>query len=134
MGGKGSGASRKRKALPVRPRPGWLSRTDQRLRFVKQLKASMAGVASDLGGMDALSTLERMLLERLAHADALASQIEEKARANVAIDVTQYCALVDRVVRIGQVLGTQRRTRALPSALEYADRIAAHSSQEAGQS
>ncbi len=128
MGGKGSGqqTSVRAKRLPRTLRPGWMKRMDQRFRVARQLNERLAGVGTDLGGLEQLTTIERAMVERFIHTDALASQIEERARSGQAFDVGQYLTVVDRVLRIGQVLGTQRRARPLPRALEYAAQVAAN--------
>ena len=128
MTGQGRLSPRKAK-LPRHLRPGWLKRMDQRLSQAKQLNERMAGIGNDLGGLDNLSAIENVLVEKLVHVNALASQIEERARAGQPFDVNQYLCVVDRVLRLGQVLGTQRRARPVPRALEYAAQVAA----EAGE-
>lgn len=111
MGGANSGKSRKRRTLPKSARPGWLTKMDQRSAPARAMQEALIAVGDQLGGEENITPIARMLLTRLIHADALAQTIEETARDGKAIDVSQYLAITDRVVRLGNALGLSRRAK-----------------------
>lgn len=121
MGGPGSGVSRKRTTVPAAAQPGWLRRMDRRSRDARALSTRLATIGEDLGGLDQLSGIQRSLLERFIHAEALAVRIEENARTGKAFDSAQYLAVVDRVLRLGQALGLHRKAKRVPSLREAID-------------
>jgi hypothetical protein len=63
--------------LPSTYRPGFLSAMDGRLEITKTLKHRFDTVASDLGGVAGLSTIQRSLLERFVWLEAAVSRIEQ---------------------------------------------------------
>ena len=138
MGGSGSGVlSPRRIRLPRKFRPGWLRQIDQRTRVAQQLNERMAGIADDLGGLEALSTIQRALLERFVHVDALASQAETQVRSGQPIDLARYLALTDRVWRLGTTLGMHRAPKPRASLFSPADLArlkAAQAARHAGNS
>jgi len=111
VGGPTSGVSKKRTAVPRAAQPGWLKRMDQRSRVARALHERLAIIGEDLGGLDQLSGIQRSLLERFLHAEALAAELEERARNGQPFDVGRYLAITDRVVRLAHSLGLQRRPR-----------------------
>lgn len=118
MSGQGRLAPRKAR-LPRQMRPGWLRRMDQRTLVAKSLHERLAGIAADMGGMDSLSCIQHSLLERFIHTEAVAAQIEERARNGEEFDLGQYLAVVDRVQRLGATLGLHRIARKVPTLQEY---------------
>lgn len=113
VGGTNSGRSRKRRTLPKSARPGWLTKMDQRSAPARAMQEALIAVGDQLGGDENITPIERMLMTRLIHSDALAQTIECNARDGKAIDIGQYMAITDRVVRVGVALGIDRRTRTL---------------------
>lgn len=99
---------------------------DQRSRVARALHERLAVIGDDLGGIDQMSGIQRSLLERFIHAEALAVEIEDRARKGEPFDTGQYLTIVDRVLRIGQTLGLHRKAKQVPT---LAERLAA----EAGQ-
>jgi hypothetical protein len=117
----GQGRLTPRKArLPRQMRPGWLKRMDQRTLVAKSLHDRMAGISDDLGGMAELSCIQHSILERFIHSEAIAQQIEERARNGQEFDLGQYLAVVDRVQRLGQTLGLRRVAKQLSPLEQYA--------------
>jgi hypothetical protein len=119
----GQGESRKRATVPVKFRPLWLKRSDQRRTEIRVLTARMAAIASDLGGYEDLSSVRQSLLERFAHCEGLILGIESRARESKPIDLQAYLALIDRLIRLSVTIGLDRKSRRLPSPLEYAARL-----------
>lgn len=111
MGGKNSGTSRKRTTLPNRYRPNWLTKLDQRSALARGLHDHIVGIADDLGGIESLSVIQRDLTQRYVHACALATEIEGKAREGQPFDTGQLLAIYDRITRLAQAIGIQRRQR-----------------------
>jgi hypothetical protein len=131
VGGKRSGVSRKRAVVPKYARPGWLRRMDQRSRAARALSTRLLGIADDLGGLEHLSGIQRSLLERFIHAEALAVSLEESARGGEEFELAHYLAVVDRVVRLGMTLGLTRAAKRMPTLREYIDSTATSSTEEA---
>jgi len=91
---------------------------DQRSRIARALHERLAVIGDDLGGLPELSGIQRSLLDRFVHAEALAAQIEERARKGEPFDTGQYLAVVDRVLRLGQTLGLHRKAKRVPTLAE----------------
>ncbi len=96
---------------------------DRRFALARSLEQRMLTIGDDLGGLDTLSGIQRSLLERFIHVEALAVKIEGTARAGEPFDTSQYLAAVDRVLRLGQTLGLHRVPKRTPSLAEL---ISAH--------
>lgn len=88
-------------------------------------------IAADLGGEAALSQLQRDVLDRYLDLDGLASfQAAELARHGMTTSKGRARALfsaflqtTDRQVRLAQLLGLERRERAVPSLSDYLDEL-----------
>jgi hypothetical protein len=96
---------------------------DQRSSLARQLHSRLLGISDDQGGSEAMSVIARSLAERYVHAEALAVAIEARAAAGEQFDTPQYLAILDRLARLGQALGLERKARPVQSLAEY---IAAH--------
>jgi hypothetical protein len=130
----GSGQLKPHKArLPKRQRPGWLKRMDQRSRIAQMLHSRLATISDDLGGLPELTGIQASLLERFVHAEALAAQIEERARNGSEFDVAQYLAITDRVLRLGVALGLHRKAKRVPTLPEYIAQKAHEKSPDEGE-
>jgi hypothetical protein len=108
MSGKAGMTSRKRKTLPARARPGWLKRGDGRSQIYRALHDRLAELGEQYGGLESLSAMERSLIERVIHVEALIGQFEIHMRAGKTVDVQRYLALIDRLHGIGKTLGLKR--------------------------
>jgi hypothetical protein len=91
---------------------------DQRSRVARALHDRLAVIGDDLGGLGELSGIQRSLLDRFIHVEALATQIEDRARAGESFDTGQYLAVVDRVLRLGMALGVSRKAKRVPTLAE----------------
>lgn len=119
MGGPGSGQHGRGVKLPNRRfSPGWLQRSDKRYLIPRSMVTASRAIEADLGGE--LSKLEASFVERYVHIEWLCGSLEEKARSgSEEFDLQAYCVSVDRLVRIGQALGLQRRRQIMPELHEY---------------
>lgn len=118
MGGQGSGISRKRTMVPRRSRPRWLKRMDQRSAVARAMHERLATIGDDLGGLDQMSGIQRSILERFIHTEALAAEVEKAVRDGEPFDCGKYLAITDRVLRLGQTLGLNRKAKRVPSLAE----------------
>ncbi len=109
MAGK-RGQSRKRTTLPARVRPGWLKRGDGRTQIFRALHERLAQLSEQYGGVENLSPVERSLVERFIHVEALAGQSEAKLRDGKHIDVGSYLSSVDRLHSLAKTMGLKRRS------------------------
>ncbi len=66
------------KTLPRKYQPGFLRRMDRRTAFAKRLRRVFNEIVADLGGEDALSTIQLTLIERFAWLKAHLQQLEDE--------------------------------------------------------
>ncbi len=66
---------------------------------------------SDLGGADRLSEGQRQLIRRAASLSIMAEAIEADLARDLDCDVTVYGTVCDRLRRIVETLGLERKTR-----------------------
>lgn len=90
MGGYGSGASKKRKTLPRRFRPGALDKADQRAREIRYAQGEKARIESDMGGAENMSAVQRHDLDRYLHALAQLVRLEAASWNGEPFDRAEY--------------------------------------------
>jgi hypothetical protein len=127
MSGRAGMTSRKRKTLPARARPGWLKRGDGRSVLYRALHTRLAELGEQYGGLDALSAMERSLIERVVHVEALIGQAELQMRSGKQVSIQNYLALVDRLHGIGKTLGLKRVVKQAEKLHDYMARRASES-------
>jgi hypothetical protein len=82
---------------------------DGRTNAAKAARGMIAGIESDLGGGDRLSTGERILAARAGVAAAMIEDAEAKWLSGRPIDPNSYATLVNVLGRTLRTLGLQRR-------------------------
>jgi hypothetical protein len=96
---------------------------DQRGPLVRRLRDLINDHASDLGGMDNISSSERALVHRAAMIVLLTETIETKfILSNLKIkpyELADYVKAVGALRRVLATLGLQRRAKSIPSLKEY---------------
>lgn len=102
----------KRQTVPTLYRPNFMALMDGRLEITKALHARYDAIATDLGGIDALSTIQRSLLERFIWLEASVSKLE--AEMGTASDAVLAAAIMDKW------------TRACASLLNFAKTLGLH--------
>jgi len=85
---------------------------------VKAMANLIDSISADRGGLEALSTIERILIHRCAFAELHASKEEQNAAEGKPFDLARWCVMTDRVMRLGQLIGLERRARELPTLAE----------------
>jgi hypothetical protein len=93
---------------------------DGRTRARKLFDSIVAGIESDLGGRERLSTVEVALIEAFAGATVHVHDLNARLMLGQKIDLTQHSAAIGSLVRIASRLGTGRRPRDVtPTLQEY---------------
>ena len=101
-------------------------RLDGRTRARKQFDAIANGIASDLGGHDALSTVEFNLVEAFAGAAVHVHDLNARLLAGEKIDLQQQAMAISSLVRIASRIGTRRRSKDVTPDLRTYLRQSAH--------
>jgi hypothetical protein len=96
--------------------PGGL---DGRSHASKQFTAIIQAVCSDLGGADNLTEIERHLITSFAGAAILQGHQVAKLLNGGPIDIHEYSSLTTAMIRSATRLGTERRTKEVPSLDQY---------------
>jgi hypothetical protein len=91
---------------------------DRRTVAYRRLEDLVAGIESDLGGSDRLSTAERQLAQRAATLCALAEDQETRFLAGRPVDLAQYATLVNSQLRAFAAIGIKRVARDCTPSLE----------------
>lgn len=90
--------------------PGWLDGLDYRTNLARDLKARFDEVCADLGGVEALSYMQRSLIERALWLEYWLSQQErELAKGVSSFDVSRWIQAVNSLQGIYSRLGLERR-------------------------
>jgi len=98
---------------------------DGRTAAAKRFRDVLAEIVSDLGGADLLSEGQRQLARRAAMMSVEAERQEAEAVAGGKLDPDSFGALADRLGRVFNRLGLQRRARdATPTIAEIMARHA----------
>ena len=91
-----------------------LASLDGRTRRAKPYTALVSAICADLGGDEALSELELAIARRCAFIALQCEAIEARALRGVELDrgdIELHASLSDRLRRLGQSVGLQRRSR-----------------------
>lgn len=99
--------------LPARYRTGFPWQLDKRARASREIAADMVRLWSDLGGVDALSTQQLMVVERLTFLRQRLIQ-HEQATLNgkePPMSSNEYVAAVNTTLGLLKALGLQRQAR-----------------------
>ena len=99
----------KRRSLPERFEAGWLAKMDTRVALVRELRARLDALASDLGGMDQLSYQERSLCERAIFVEYLLAKQERDLIEGKEFDQGAWVQSVNALSGLFNRLGLQRR-------------------------
>ena len=105
----------KDRTLPERFESGWLAKMDTRMALVRELRARLDALATDLGGMDALSYQERSLCERAIFVEYLLAKQERELIEGAEFDQGAWVQSVNALSGLFNRLGLQRRQQDVPS-------------------
>ncbi len=84
---------------------------DQRTRAARLFTALCNDIASDLGGRDALSTVEKALVEAFAGAALFMHHINARLQAGEKIDIAEHTHAVSSLVKVASRIGIARRVK-----------------------
>jgi hypothetical protein len=96
------------------------AQVDGRTKARRKFDAIAAGIASDLGGEDRLSTVTHHLVEAFAGAALHVSDLNARLLLGEKIDVVEHSQAISTLVRIASRIGIHRLARDVsPLPLEY---------------
>src|SRR5262249_28620682 len=78
---------------------------DGRTHAARKFDSTVAGIASDLGGADQLSTVQRNLIEAFAGASALLNHMNAQLLSGQTVNMVEYAQAGSLMVRIAARLG-----------------------------
>jgi hypothetical protein len=102
----------------------WLSLSDidGRTAAARAVRALIADIEADLGGVDRMSAGERAIAARAALGTAMLQHMESVWLSGRPIDIAQYSTLTNSVARSFKMLGLERRAKdVVPSLAQYLD-------------
>jgi hypothetical protein len=104
------------------------AQVDGRTKARRKFDAIVAGIASDLGGEDRLSTVARHLVEAFAGAALHVGDLNARLLLGEKIDVTEHAQVISTLVRIATRIGIHRLARDVspPRVDEYLTLIDGH--------
>lgn len=115
---------KKRPRWTPRPRPLSRDQLDGRLASAKAFDRLAADIASDLGGIDQMSWIERTLVEAYCGAYISLANLNARITLGQAVDLGELSGTASAMVRIASRLGISRRARDVtptPTVEEYAE-------------
>jgi hypothetical protein len=95
----------------VRPKLLTRASLDKRTHACKQLDAMVAAITADLGGADALSAVERSLVEAYASSHVLLESMGARIVRGEDVDALQFSKIAMVMTRIASRLGLKRRAK-----------------------
>ncbi len=114
------GRPRKDAVIPGEFAPGWLAKLDGRTALAQDMQARFAEVCADLGGTDALSYMQRSLVERALWLEYwLGQQERDLASGSADFDVGRWVQAANGLQGIFAKLGLQRRARDVTDLATY---------------
>lgn len=98
---------------------GWLSQLDGRTGVAQVMRERYTALSNDLGGADALSYQERLLVERVLWLEYWIAQQEQGIATGQDVDMGRYTQAVNSVQGLVMKLGLQRRSKDVPNLAEF---------------
>ena len=109
----------KLKAPPRQFEPQWLTALDGRTAIAQEMRRRFDEVASDLGGADSLSYLQRSLLSRYLFAEFWIQQREQEMAEGQEVDIGKLVQASNNLVGLANKLGLERRAKDVPNLADY---------------
>ena len=107
------------KTVPEQFTPQWLQSLDGRTAIAQEMRARFDEVATDLGGADRLSYLERSLVSRYLWAEFWIQQQEVAIAEGQEVDIGRYTQAVNSATGLANKLGLKRVARDVPTLADY---------------
>jgi hypothetical protein len=101
---------------------------DGRSNAAKEFDRIVAGIESDLGGRDKLSTVAAALVEAFAGAAVLMNNLNVRLLIGERVDLAEHSAAIGAMVRVASRIGLERRPREVATLDSYL-----HQNQEAAE-
>ena len=105
--------------IPHQYTPGWLDSLDGRYGLAKDMRARFSEVCTDLGGTEALSYMQRSLIERALWLEYWLSRQERELAEGRSFDVGKWVQAANSLQGIYSRLGLERRAREVPDLQSY---------------
>jgi hypothetical protein len=112
-------AVNRRAKIPAQYEHGWLDQLDGRRNLSKQMRARFDEICNDLGGRDALSYMQRSLIERALWLEHWLAQQERELAEGGDFDVSRWIQAANSLQGIYSRLGLERRQHDVPDLQSY---------------
>jgi hypothetical protein len=97
-----------------------LANLDQRSTVARRIKDLISQISADRGGKDAITTAEWQLIRRAASLCVMAESIEADMAREMPFDLNGYGMITDRLRRVLESVGLDRRPRSVNDAPDRA--------------
>jgi hypothetical protein len=109
--------------LPARYEKGFLSKMDGRIELARELRAAYAELTDDLGGVDSLSHVKRVLAERFVWLTAILRgielQIADGGKKESADLLAKWIQGLNSLTGLARTLGLERKAKRLDDLQSY---------------
>lgn len=113
------GRPRKEAVIPGEYAPGWIATLDGRTAIAQDMQGRFAEVCTDLGGLDALSYMQRSLVERALWLEYWLGQQERALAGGNDFDVGKWVQAANGLQGIYSKLGLERKPRDVTGLHDY---------------
>ena len=114
---------KKRTQLPAKYEQNFLAKLDGRIELARELKSSYAELTNDMGGVDSLSHVKRVLAERFVWLTAMLRltelQIAKGNRREAGELLGRWIQGLNSLTGLARSLGMERKTRKVESLEGY---------------
>ncbi|GEK72948.1 MULTISPECIES: hypothetical protein [Halomonas] len=108
----------KQNDVPAEFSPGWIQSLDGRTAIAREMRRRFDEVASDLGGAESLSYLQRSLVSRYLWAEFWIQRQEQAMAEGNDVDMGRYTQAVNSASGLANKLGLDRVARDVPTVRE----------------
>lgn len=98
-------------SIPEKYTPDFLERLDKRTVLGRAVVDRYESVVSDMGGVDALSTVKHSLVRRFVWFEVMIEGIECRAAGGEGVDVGTWTSLVNSWLGVARLLGLDRKAK-----------------------
>lgn len=113
------GRPRKEAVIPGEFAPGWIAAMDSRTAIAQDMQARFSEVCADMGGLEALSYMQRSLIERGLWLEYWLGQQERGLALGQTFDVGKWVQAANGLQGIWAKLGLERKARDVTGLHDY---------------
>ena len=109
----------KQQDIPATWSPDWLEKLDGRTTLARVVNERVQCLATDLGGMDALSYQQRSLCKRIVWIEAVIEKQEAALARGEDVDQGRMTQAVNSLVGLLKAVGLERRAKPVQTLNQY---------------